>query len=301
MTSPWDHPGFDLAPVATAIGPFASPEFLGVVDEHEDGEPLMAATPTAFIALRWIGSEIRCSGDGELTDYHTPRGEEVGKVLAAVAEDHHPSRFMLDSLPEEAAKPLAAGLEQAGWAVESRVEEVAAVLDLPAIFDDYLGSIGKKERHEVRRKRRRYEGALGDLRHETHRGAGWALDEFIRLHRLAGGAKGEFMTEDHKSLFTSLAGLDGWRFDLLRTDAGASAIVFGWSDDTGYYLYNSAYDPSLSPTSPGVVLLGKMIECAIEEGIEVFDFLKGDETYKFRLGARRRPLVTITATPRSSP
>ncbi len=295
MTSSWDHPGFNLPPVAAATGPFATSAFLRVVDRHEEGEPLMAATDRAFMALRTIGSEIRCAGDGELTDYHTPRGSGLEELMRDVAVEHRPTRFMLDSLPEEAAKPLVAGLEEAGWAVEWEVDEVAAVLDLPDTFDEYLASIGKKERHEVRRKRRRYESVLGEVSHETHKGRGWALDEFVRLHRLAGGGKGEFMTEDHVQLFTSLADADGWRFDLLRADDGAAAVVFGWSDKTGYYLYNSAYDPALSHTSPGVVLLGTMIERAIEEGAARFDFLKGDEAYKFRLGARRRPLVRIAA------
>jgi len=45
------------------------------------------------------------------------------------------------------------------------------------------------------------------------------------------------------------------------------------------------------------VLLALLIEDAIMQGMAVFDFLKGDEVYKFRLGARRRPLYVIEHRP----
>ena len=36
-----------------------------------------------------------------------------------------------------------------------------------------------------------------------------------------------------------------------------------------------------------------LIESAIGAGLSHFDFLKGDEQYKYRLGARKRPLYEI--------
>lgn len=293
----WNHPGFDLRPVAEAIGPFCTRDFIAAVSRRDAGSPLPAADDGAFIPLRVVDDEIMFAGDGEVTDYHSPLGDRSDALIAEVARSHSPSRLVLDSLPEEAAKPLVAGLEASGWAVETRVHEVAAVLDLPDSFDRYMDDIGKKERHEIRRKRRRFQRMVGEIRHETHRGPGWAFEEFLRLHRLAEGDKGEFMTGDREAFFADLVELDGWRFDLLRTPQDtAAAVVFGFVDETGYYLYNSAYDVELGRASPGVVLLGTMIEQAIAEGLARFDFLKGDEQYKFRLGARRRPLTEIVAT-----
>ena len=56
-----------------------------------------------------------------------------------------------------------------------------------------------------------------------------------------------------------------------------------------------AFDPELRTLSPGNVMLSHLIERAINQGMSVFDFLKGDATYKFRLGARERPLYRVTA------
>ena len=45
-----------------------------------------------------------------------------------------------------------------------------------------------------------------------------------------------------------------------------------------------------------MVLLRLLFEAAIKAGIAAFDFLKGDEVYKFRLGASERPLFVVEAT-----
>lgn len=291
----WNHPGFGLPALAGATGPFCGRPFLETVSGFDSGEPLLAASDEALLALRLVDGVIRFTGDAEYTDYHSPLGAGADVLIGEVARRHRPRRFELDSLPEEAAKPLVAGLGEAGWSVSCEQHAVAAVLHLPDTSDQYLSEIGKKERHEVRRKRRRYERLVGEVRHETHQGAGGAFEEFVRLHRLAPGEKGDFMTDERSRLFSALAGLEGWRFDLLRADEGAAAMVFGYADDTGYYLYNSAFDPAHGDASPGVVLLGAMIERAIGEGRPIFDFLKGDEHYKFRLGARPRPLFRVVA------
>jgi CelD/BcsL family acetyltransferase involved in cellulose biosynthesis len=53
-------------------------------------------------------------------------------------------------------------------------------------------------------------------------------------------------------------------------------------------LYNSAFDRKWQQLAPGMVLVAEDIQQAIEEGCEVFDFLKGDYAYKYRFGARKR-------------
>jgi CelD/BcsL family acetyltransferase involved in cellulose biosynthesis len=205
--------------------------------------------------------------------------------------------FDLDSLPLEAAEPVAKGLEHAGLQAEVEQHAVAAVLDLPNTFEGYLEAIGKKQRHEVRRKRRRYEELVGEVHYETHHGDGAAFDEFVRLHRLSGGAKGRFMTPEHEEFFRCLIATPGWRIEMLRIPdtERAAACLFVFVDDSGMFLYNSAYDPDLHDASPGVAILGSAIERSIEERLPRFDFLKGDEIYKFRLGAESRALYRVTA------
>ena|SRR5438105_11909593 len=53
-------------------------------------------------------------------------------------------------------------------------------------------------------------------------------------------------------------------------------------------LYLSGFDPALARFSLGTLLVGHAIEEAVREGAEEFDFLRGQEDYKYRWGAKDR-------------
>jgi hypothetical protein len=293
----WEHPGWELPPAAGAVGPFPRRDFLRIVagDDHVE----LCATGDAALAVTWTDGRVRLSGEPDLTDYHTSLGGDVKPVIAELVDRVPPGTAIdFDSLPHPSAADIAAALESSGLEVSIDQHAMTAVVPLGRSFDDYLHDIGKKQRHEVRRKRRRYEEEVGPVVHETHRHVDWAFEEFIRLHRLSAGEKGDFMDPRHERMFRLLAATAGWRLDMLRipgTDR-AAACLFSYSDDEGIYLYNSAYDPGLAAASPGIAIIGTMIETAIGEGLPRFDFLKGDEEYKFRLGAEARPLYRVKAT-----
>ncbi|MCQ3803564.1 MAG: GNAT family N-acetyltransferase [bacterium] len=292
----WDTAAFGLPTVSAHLGPFPGRDFLRAVTAHRRGDGVsLVESDDGLLALHREGHTVRMAGPASLTDYHSPRGTDVpGLVARWWPQQPTGTALVWDSLPDRAARAVEEGLRAGGGSPRREQTEVAAVLHLPPTFDDYLHMVGKKERHEIRRKTRRYLRGLGEARHRTHRDPGWGMEEFIRLHRLASGAKGQFMDEENTRLFRRLAGLRGWRVDLLDTGDGAAACVFGYSDADCYYLYNSSFDPTYSALSPGVVLLSSMIEQVIGEGLTRFDFLKGNETYKRRLGAVHRPLYTVS-------
>lgn len=283
----------ELEPAVADVGPFPRPGFLKTWWEElpHDGELVVVEAENSALILFDGGDHLEFAGDTDLTDYHSPLGSDVTAVCLELAAHLRPGdRISLDSLPAEGAKLLHEGLVAAGMTPHTVEFDLAMVLDLPSSVDDFYSLVGRKDRHELRRKRRRYESEVGPLLHRTHTGTGFGIEEFIRLHRLAAGSKGKFMTAPRASFFKRLATLPGWRIDLLERDGVATAALFGWADDRGYYLYNSCFDPSLQAASPGLVLLTSMIETAIRSRLEIFDFLKGDEGYKSRMGARPRPL-----------
>jgi CelD/BcsL family acetyltransferase involved in cellulose biosynthesis len=61
-------------------------------------------------------------------------------------------------------------------------------------------------------------------------------------------------------------------------------------------LYNSGFDFDFGYYSPGWVLIGYLIEWAIENGREAFDFMRGDEQYKYRLGGVDRFVQRVKIT-----
>jgi len=290
----WSAAGFDLPPAAPLTGPFAGRAFLETWWRHRGtGEALLVESDGALLPLWRHGDTVGFLGEADLTDYHAPRGGEVRELTAAFAAGLQAGdRVVFDSLPDEAAGSIETGLRDAGLAPQRSQHEIAAVLDLPERHDDYLGALSKKQRHEVRRKRRRFETALGDPQLVQDRG-GFA--RFVAMHRAAPGEKGQFMTPEMEAFFSDLLDVPGSSLDLLVAGDEIAAAALGFHEAGAYYLYNSSFAPEAAPASPGVVLIDLLIERAIAAGRRRFDFLKGDETYKFRLGATRRPLWKLEA------
>ncbi len=297
MTTTWSSAAFGLPPISSMVGPFPHRAWLETWSNHrQHGELVIAEQPESLVAVTIADGVVEFAGEADLTDYHSPLGSAHAPALAELADRLPPGvRFQLDSLPREAADSVTAGLRAAG--LEPAVEQhaVTAVLHLPETFDDYLMAIAKKERHELRRKRRRFDSEAGPARLERRSGAA-AVALFASLHRRSAGDKGAFMTDAMEEFFLALHTNAGGVIDVLvdGSDRPVSA-VYSFEDDTGFYLYNSAYEPDARNLSPGNVMLSHLIERSIQAGHLIFDFLKGDEAYKFKLGAEPRPLYTVTA------
>lgn len=293
----WATQGFTHPPVAQAVGPFAGRSLLETWwTVRGEGDLAIVEGPDALFATEQTGTTIRLVGEADLFDYHSPLGKAVTGLVTDWARNLPAGiNLDLDSLPGEAADPFMDGLRNAGLAPVAEVHESAAVVELPDDFEAYLALLGKKQRHETRRKARRFGEILGPPRLVRETGEA-AVTRFAEMHRLADGRKGTFMSSEMEALFEAFHAA-GAVVDFLYGDGDEPvAAGFGFEDESAYYLYNSAYDPEAGAASPGIVLVSELIKQATTKGKARFDFLKGDEVYKYRLGATPRPLWRITAT-----
>jgi CelD/BcsL family acetyltransferase involved in cellulose biosynthesis len=292
MTTDWDVLADGIA-VAPRTGPFPHGPFLRAVEEAS-GTPnedlIVVDSGTIACILVEDAGTIRFAGPEALTDYHSPLGADV-EGLAGAFRDMSGARLRLDSMPHEACDVVVQALDAVGAEFSVSEHEATAVLDLPDTVDAWLASIGKKERHEVRRKRRRFVEEFGEV--AIVEAGPEAMEAFCAMHRASEGPKGSFMTATMEAFFLSLVTTAGASIHNLVCDGRTRASAFGFETPDGYYYYNSAYDPDAAMASPGVVLLASLIERQISRGAAVFDFLKGDEAYKYRHGARRRPLFVV--------
>jgi CelD/BcsL family acetyltransferase involved in cellulose biosynthesis len=53
-----------------------------------------------------------------------------------------------------------------------------------------------------------------------------------------------------------------------------------------YYYYTSGFSPGFKKFSPGSILIFKIVENAVQNGIKQINFLKGGEEYKYKWGAK---------------
>ena len=280
--------------VAPHVGPFPFQPFLEAawsVRADVNTDLVVGVQSTGAVAFAVSQDHVGFTGDQNLTDYHSPVGAEPTSLLVEALSDLGGRTFRFDSLPAEAVEPMVSALKALGATFTTAEHEVAAVLALPESFELWLMSIGKKERHEVRRKRRRFDTEFGETRIVT--GGADTIEAFCEMHRRSGGEKGSFMTPEMEQFFSDLVTKANAVIHNLSSNGRTLATAFGFETADGYYFYNSAFEPDAARASPGVVLFSSMIEAQIERGAKVFDFLKGDERYKFRHGADARNLYAV--------
>jgi len=176
--------------------------------------------------------------------------------------------------------------------VSRNEEDVSLELDLPLTWQEYLNTLTQKQRHEVNRKLRRL-GEAGDVNYRVVEDSNSLLDSmdlFLRLFRQSRKDKAIFLTNQIESFFRSLveatarSGL--LRFGILELNASPAAVIMYFDYNNSVFLYNNGYDLRHSFLSVGLISKVLCLKDSIERGRSKFDFLKGAEEYKYRLGGK---------------
>jgi CelD/BcsL family acetyltransferase involved in cellulose biosynthesis len=242
-----------------------------------------------------------------------PVAEAVAEHLAAVAvpDDEHPKPWDVVDLRrlrcgDPAADALATVFARRemseGWTLNVEREDVCPVVNLePGIdFDGYLATLGKKNRHEIRRKLRRAE-ALGEVRLTDSTNPLVDLDVFIDLHQRKWGDAGLFpptpggAASRHfvRRLFEEHGPDGALRLAFLTVGGRRIAAGVHFRTTDGLLYYNAGVDPDARDLSPGVVMVAAYVQRAIAEGCRRLDFLRGNESYKYDWGAIDEPIQRI--------
>lgn len=251
-------------------------------------------------------ARLRLLGGVDVSDYLdviavAGREEEVWhallqhRVAQPVEWDLHAIRAVSPTMSLVPALAPAYGLQ-----VGTTVEERCPVLSLPETWDGYLAGLSGKDRHELRRKIRKLErelpGAVVRF-HDTDEGWDQALSVFLRLHRLSKVGKARFMDEQMERFFrdaTLALARAGWaRLWFLDHEEGAVAAFLCLEHAGTVGLYNSGFDPLYASLAPGIVLLAHVIRDAIDRRIRIFDFLRGEESYKQSFGPTPEDLYNV--------
>lgn len=207
------------------------------------------------------------------------------------------------NLPE--ASPTLPALEAEaaarGWTFTREVYQPAPYIPLPADFETYLASIDKKQRHEIRRKLRRAAEYELPVRWYLVEDESTLEAEMNALFALMtqDPAKAKFLTEPMRRQMitaarTALRG--GWLW-LAFLEIGGIKAAGAFNFDYGNRLwgYNSGVNRKFIELSPGWVLLAHTLQWACEHGRSEFDFMRGNEEYKYRFGAKERKVMRARA------
>jgi len=193
--------------------------------------------------------------------------------------------------------------DQRRWTHQQILLQPAPYIPLPTDYDTYLASLDKKQRHEIRRKLRNLAQSpqVDELKIvDDPQALPAETQAFIDL-MAQDPNKRDFLTapmQQHLQNTAQVTFNAGWlqlAFLTLNGQKAAANMAFNYKNRL--WLYNSGWEWEFRDFSPGWVLLAKLIQWAIDNNIEEFDFMRGDEAYKYKFGAVDRHVFRVTLTP----
>jgi len=275
---------------------------LDVIEVREDDGTLIGVAPLYRVEVegkRWL----RLIGGIDPSDYLdfifvNDREAEIGaQVLDVLSADPNWERLDLYNVPEASSTRmwLAQAAASRGWTFVEEKQTVSPLLTLPDSFEAYLESLDGKERREMRRKLRRADATEGlrwyivdgEYAHELEPEVDAFLDLMVRSH----AGKADFMTPQMRRFFyeaVRAAHRGGWlQLAFLEVEGRKAATYLSFDYGDRLMVYNSGFEPeAFLALSPGIVLIARLIEKSIQHGRRAVDFMRGDEEYKYRLGAK---------------
>jgi CelD/BcsL family acetyltransferase involved in cellulose biosynthesis len=283
---------------------------LAVMTVRDEANALVGVMPLFVQQSRDAGRTVHIVGCEDITDYLDfllqPGSEEAAldAWLEFMLSDSSPEWDAIDLCNIRKTSPVYDMLPRLararGLAVETQQQDVCPVVTLPDGYEDYLMLLDGKQRHELRRKRKRADvqgadfyvvGPEHDLDEE--------IDAFLELMALSAADKADFLQESgHLAFFHEIGRLlyDRGVLSLvfLTVEGRRAAAMWQFGYGERMMLYNSGLDAeTFSHLSPGIVLLTYSVGDAIRRGFRYYDFLRGDETYKYRMGAETTTVHNI--------
>lgn len=297
-----------FSPVAPVATPFHTREYLSayrrVFGARKEFHRLSADAKTrAFLMsrgrstrrLEWWGAGIHDLGGAS---YFSAGGaERLWEKITALSRAHDGAH--LAQIPAES--PLIALARSDGWRVTDA--EKCPVLELPPTWEEYLKLLGKNMREQIKRYPRRLEKqfTVEYSLAQTPRDIETALNDLFRLHGARWRARGQTgvlatprRQKFHRMVCAAFAERNWLRLWTLRCNNEAVCVLLNYLYNGKYYFFIGGFDPAYSRWSVGVCLFSRVLQRAIEEGATEFDFLKGEEEYKYRFGARNRDYKTVS-------
>jgi CelD/BcsL family acetyltransferase involved in cellulose biosynthesis len=284
---------------------------LAAVTAHQGGR--LAGVAPLFLSRNRDGDPaLLLLGSIEISDYLDVivRPQDLSGFLSGLLDFiDQPAALdwrLLDwhNLPESSPTlpALKAEAEQRGWVfTQERTYHVPSI-PLPGNFDTYLNGIDKKQRHEIRRKMRRAEDCGRNVRwYIVEQGTELEAEVEAFLELMAGDPeKALFLTPAMRAqmrMACQAAFGSGWlQLAFLEVDGQKAAGYLNFDYLNRIWVYNSGLDRRFMDISAGWVLLGHLLQWANEKKRTEFDFMRGNEDYKYRFGGEDRFVVRARVT-----
>lgn len=240
-----------------------------------------------LIPLEIDGETAHFAGGEEIADYLDAIGPDQAKVQAwqeaiSILTTHGVKKLVLRNVPQNSESIHYFGTLASATIAQ---EDTTPIAVLPATLDTYLESLDKKERHEFKRKIRKFEEEFPNPTISTRNGTDVRMEELVNLMK-TDKSKQEFLATPMEKFFLSLphTAEDSLVQLSLTHQEKTLASMVGFKHGHMFLLYNSGFLREYA--GAGFYLKAKAMQWAIEQGFSEFNFLQGAERYKYELGGK---------------
>jgi CelD/BcsL family acetyltransferase involved in cellulose biosynthesis len=210
--------------------------------------------------------------------------------------------LFVDKLPEKSSTQTA--LRSAGLRSDRLIRWSSPRIELPDQFDEYLATLSQKRRGAVRRSLRAVDSGEMTVRIVSNPDAlRQTIERWQQMRVEWWEGRGRPINPEHRSP----------RFLAFTQDVLASMVPAGlatvWEvrhlddvvtiaihflDNTTSYYWLAAFNARHQGMRPGQTLIAYGIRWSIETGRRYFDFMIGDEAYKYECGPIDSAVVSMT-------
>ncbi|MEN8172030.1 MAG: GNAT family N-acetyltransferase [Chloroflexota bacterium] len=288
---------------------------LYIVVAQDEQNQLLAAAPL-FLTERAAGERVlMLLGSFEISDYldfiapHDQVAPFIDLLLKHLSGPDTPPWDVIDfyNLLDD-SKSLAALKNSApkyNLVYDQETLQPAPRITLAGDWETYLAGLQGKQRREIRRKMKRAAAHFEPVTWyivEDQTNLDQEIDAFFKL-MAAAPEKDTFLTDLMRSQLRSAihaAFEAGWlQLAFIEIGGEKAAAYLNFDYHNQIWVYNSGINWKYRELSPGWVLLGHLIQWAIDNGRTAFDMMRGDEIYKYRFGGVDRFVIRAQIKPAS--
>ncbi|MCL5883929.1 MAG: GNAT family N-acetyltransferase [Deltaproteobacteria bacterium] len=186
-------------------------------------------------------------------------------------------------------------MEAEGKHFDAVIGSFCPIASLPGTREAFFRDLTVSGRQTFNRESKLLAGrGRVDLERVTGDAVVEALGSFVDLYERRWASRDERFALFLKTYVGSTSGEETVRIDFLKVDGRLVAGLFHLRHEETESMYLMAVDREFEPRiSIGNIIVGMCIGLAIEQGVRTYDFLKGDEPYKFRWARGGKRLMDI--------
>jgi len=269
--------------------------------------PLMVTTRDRFRQLTIIGGHTNEYKDFIVQD-DVPLEPALEAILQTVLAADCWDFFKVDGFREDSLTlnffktlPARYGRLKATW----RENDVSPHIVVDQSWESYWGSLKSSIRNDRSRRIKMLNREIGEAAYYVPKDSAEVnqyLDELIKLHLVRRKEvtgtfsvfESSLMIDFYKDLAKALFERQWLSLPALLVNGEIGAIHLGFEYANKYFYYMPTFNQKFTKYSPAKALIFHLLSDAFTRGLKEFDFLLGNEPYKFDFKPRIRRLYSVS-------